>query len=69
MKTARIQNNVVAEFLVAVEGFQLADCFHASILAQCESVEDDVQIGWVKQEDGSFAAPVVTPAPTEEPAV
>ena len=64
MKTARIQNNVVVEFLVPVAGFQLADCFHADVIAQCEEVEDDVQAGWVKQEDGSFAA--LTP-PVEEP--
>jgi len=57
MKTARIQNNVVVEFLVPVEGFTLDQCFHSSILAQCQEVEDDVQTGWVRQEDGSFAAP------------
>lgn len=65
MKTARIQNNVVAEILVPVEGFTIDQCFHPSILAQCEQVEDEVQANWVKQEDGSFAAPV-EPEPTPE---
>lgn len=65
MKTARIQNNVVAEILVPVEGFTIDQCFHPSIIATCEQIEDDVQLGWVKQEDGSFAAPV-EPEPTPE---
>jgi hypothetical protein len=60
MKTARIENNVVVEILVPVGNFQIEQCFHADVLAQCESVEDDVQTGWVKQEDGSFVAPTVT---------
>jgi len=64
MKTARIQNNVVAEILVPVAGFTIDQCFHPSILAQCQTVEDEVQVNWVKQEDGSFAAPE---APPEEP--
>ena len=65
MKTARIQNNVVAEILTPVEGFTLDQCFHPSILIQCEQVEDEVQVNWVKQEDGSFAAPV-EPEPIPE---
>jgi len=69
MKFARIQNNVVAEFLVPIAGFQLNDCFHADIIAQCESVNDDVQLNWVKQEDGSFSAPIDTSTPPAEPAV
>ena len=64
MKTARIQNNVVAEILVPISGFTLDQCFHPTILAACEQVEDDVQPTWIKQEDGSFAAPE---APPEEP--
>jgi hypothetical protein len=61
MKTARIQNNTVAEILVPVEGFTLDQCFHPSILTQCQEIEDEVQAGWVKQKDGSFAAPEPTP--------
>lgn len=57
MKTARILNNTVSEILVPVEGFDIKDCFHPSILAACEDVEDEVQTGWVRQQDGSFAAP------------
>jgi hypothetical protein len=65
MKTARIQNNKVVEILVPVAGFTIDQCFHPEILAACEQIEDDVQPTWVKQEDGSFAAPV-EPEPTPE---
>jgi hypothetical protein len=64
MKTARIQNNTVAEILVPVEGFTLDQCFHPSIINQCQEVEDEVQAGWVKQEDGSFVAPEAPPEPS-----
>ena len=65
MKTARIQNNVVAEILTPVEGFTLDQCFHPSVLAQCEQVENEVQVNWTKQEDGTFVAPP-EPEPTPE---
>lgn len=64
---ARIVNDTVVEILTAIPGYAIEDCFHSSILAQCEDVSDEVQVGWVKQEDGTFAAPVVeeTPPVTE----
>jgi hypothetical protein len=63
---ARIINSKIAEILVPVAGFSVEECFHSSILEQCTDVADDVQVGWVQQEDGSFAAPVVE-APAETP--
>lgn len=60
MKTARIQNNIVVEILIPIAEFSIDQCFHPSIIATCEQVEDAVQLGWVKQEDGSFAAPSET---------
>lgn len=63
MKTARIQNNIVVEILVPVAGFTIDQCFHPDILAVCEQVEDEVQVNWIKQEDGSFAAPEEPSAP------
>lgn len=60
MKTARIQNNTVVEIIAPIAGFRIEDCFHPEILAACEQVEDEVQPTWVKQEDGSFAAPSET---------
>lgn len=64
---ARIVNDTVVEILTAVPGYLIEDCFHPNILAQCVDVADEVQVGWVKQEDGTFAAPVVeeTPPVTE----
>jgi hypothetical protein len=69
MAYARIQNNTVAEILQPVPGFTIDQCFHPSIVAMCEYVVDSVQIGWVRQEDGTFADPAATlPAEVEEPA-
>ena len=39
--------------------FMIEDCFAPAIVATLCPVADDVQAGWVRQEDGSFAAPVV----------
>jgi len=60
---ALLNGNKVVEILVPVSGFAIEDCFHPLILASCCDVGPEVQIDWVRQEDGSFAAPVV-----EEPA-
>ena len=71
---ARIIDGKIAEIFTPVSGFSVEECFHPSVLGQSFDVADDVQVGWVQQEDGSFAAPVVvtlaeTPAetPTEAP--
>ena len=61
---ARIVNGTVVEILTPISGFSIEQCFHPSILAQCVDLEHGMQVGWVKQEDGSFAAPE---APPEEP--
>ena len=57
MKYARIQNDTVAEILEPVPGFTVEQCFHPSLIAMCEMVSGDVQAGWLRQEDGSFADP------------
>ena len=64
---ARVHNKVVTEILKPVDGFAIEDCFHPQVLSACIAVADDVQAGWVQQEDGSFAAPVVE-TPVETPA-
>lgn len=61
MRYGRIVDNTVIEILIPIEGFEIADCFAPAIVATLCLIADDVQVGWVKQEDGSFAAP-------EEPA-
>lgn len=62
MKTVRLDNNIVVEIMASVSGFALEDCFHSSVLAMCQTVEDEVQLGWVRQEDNTFIAPPETPA-------
>jgi hypothetical protein len=64
---ARIQNGIIVEFLKAVEGFQIYECFHPDILAQCIDIPEGAQVGWVQQEDGSWAAPPVEPTPEVAP--
>ena len=67
MRYGRIVDNTVAEIVTPIDGFMIEDCFAPAIVATLCLIADDVQAGWVKQEDGSFAAPVVeevvTPAP------
>lgn len=60
MAYARIQNDMVVEILQPVPGFTVEQCFHPSLIAMCEIVGDNVQAGWVRQENGSFADPAVT---------
>ena len=59
MRYGRIVDNAVAEIVTPIDGFNIADCFAPAIVATLCPVADDVQPGWVRQEDGSFAAPVV----------
>ena len=67
MRYGRIVDNAVAEIVTPIAGFMIEDCFAPAIVATLCPVADDVQAGWVRQEDGSFAAPVVeevvAPAP------
>ena len=59
MRYGRIVDNAVAEIVTPIDGFDIADCFAPAIVATLCLIADDVQVGWVKQEDDSFAAPVV----------
>lgn len=59
MRYGRIVDNAVAEIVTPIDGFMIEDCFAPAIVATLCPVADDVQAGWVRQEDGSFAAPVV----------
>ena len=57
MTYARIIENTIIEVLRPVPSFTAEQCFHPSLIAMCEMVGDDVQVGWVRQEDGTFADP------------
>lgn len=71
MAYARVVENVVVELVTPVPGFAISQCFHPDVVAQLQMVADTVQVGWVKQENGTFAdpnaAPVVKPEPEPEP--
>jgi hypothetical protein len=43
--------------MLPIDGFALEDCFHPDILAQCVSVNDDVEAGWIVTEDGIVPPP------------
>jgi hypothetical protein len=73
---SRLVNNVIVEILQPVAGFKIEDCFHSDLLAKCIDAPDEAQVGWIKQEDGSYQdaegntvyAPPVEPEVVEEPA-
>ena len=75
MRYGRIVDNAVVEIVTPIEGFDIADCFAPAIVATLALIADDVQVGWVKQEDGTFVDPtvevvaeeVVTPVVEETP--
>jgi len=70
MRYGRIVDNAVLEIVTPIEGFMIEDCFVPEIVATLTLISDDVQIGWIKQDDDSFVDPtaeVVTPV-VEEPA-
>lgn len=58
MRYARIQNNVVVEICVPIEGFTIDQCFHPSLVDQMVFCESEVQQGWTyNAETGEFTAP------------
>lgn len=59
---ARIVDNVAVDV-----SSNPAEEFHPSIAAEFEPVPDDVQVGWVRNEDGELEAPTPTPEPTPAP--
>jgi hypothetical protein len=58
MKYARLVNNTAVEIITLPEGFNIQDCFHPDIVKTLVAVNDDVQVNWILQDDGTFAAPV-----------
>lgn len=64
MKYARLVNNTAVEIITLQDGFNIQDCYHPDLIKDIVSVEDDVQVNWIRQEDGTFVAPAETPAET-----
>ena len=65
MKYARIIDNRVQEIFVPHStSADIADYFTAEVAAQFILVDDTVEVGMIKNEDGTFTTPVIVP-PTE----
>jgi hypothetical protein len=59
MKYARLVNNTAVEIITLPDGFNIQDCYHPDLIKDIVSVEDDVQVNWVRQEDSTFVAPAI----------
>jgi hypothetical protein len=53
----RLVNQTVVEILNAVPGFSVEQCYHPTIIAASVDAPDDVEHGWVYNEDGTFSPP------------
>lgn len=70
MKYARIIDSTAVEVFTPPEGFTLAECFTAELVAQFVPCSDEVESGWIEQENGSFNPPVPTPpVPVPDPVI
>ena len=56
----------VIEVLTLNEGQNISDMFHADVVSEFIQVADGVQVGWIKDDSGSFVEP---PAETEPPSL
>jgi len=73
MKYARIENNIVVEIFIAIDGFSIDQCFHSDLVAKMISCPTDAQTGWhYKSETGQFSedgefpsVEIPEPPPTE----
>lgn len=62
MKYARIVELTAVEVFTPPEGFTLDECFTAELVAQFVPCPDEVQGGWILQDDGTFIAPEPVPS-------
>lgn len=58
MKYARVVNSIVQETFVPPSGFGINECFHPDLCSQFEAVGEEVDVGFIKHQDGTFTAPV-----------
>lgn len=61
MRYARIEDNIVQEIIVPHSGFTIDQMFHPDIVAILVTVPDEVDVGWIKQEDGTYIPPPTPP--------
>lgn len=61
MKYAKVNNGVVDDIFVPQAGFTIEQSLHPAVAALFNQVPEEVQIGWLQQEDGSFSAPPPPP--------
>ena len=66
MKYARIINGAVNDFFEPLPGFTIEQCLHPELAAQYEPISSDVEIGYLKNPDGSFSAPIPPVIPVAE---
>jgi len=58
MKYARVLNRLVVEIFTPPSNFGIDECFHPDVRALFEEVSDEVDVGFIKHQDGTFTAPV-----------
>jgi hypothetical protein len=65
MKYARIVDSIVQEVFTPPPGFALEECFTAELVTQFIPCSEEVQGGWILQQNGAFVAPP-DPIPSPE---
>lgn len=54
---------ILPEFSDDFPGVPIQERFAPSFLALCEPIGEEVQLGWIKNEDGAFSPPSVLEEP------
>ena len=62
---ARVIENTIVEIHKGFANYSVHQCFHPALLAQCIPVPDGADVGWVRQEDGTWAPPATTDTVTD----
>lgn len=66
MRYAKAVNNIIVGIYDSPTGFTIYDCFHPSLACEYFEADESIQLDYVLQEDGTWAAP---PVVEEEPVV
>jgi hypothetical protein len=71
MRYAKSVNNTIVNIYISPEGFTIFDCFHPSLACEYFEADESIQLGYVLQEDGTWAEPPIVeedPIAEEAPA-